>query len=172
MARIPGRFVVHKDLDAAGVRGLADPLRVRVVDRKRLFHHDVDAALCRRLDDRRMVAGVRERRDGLGLDRVEHRREIREERRVGDLVAFCIASQERRVGLEDAHYLHVRSPLRGAKEAAHVSVHEAGNRQPKRRPFLSWYTGQGGDDSGDEGRSKPGTGHGGCLHWTLSAIIH
>ena len=93
-------------------------------------------ALCRRLDDRRMVAGVRERRDRLGLGRVEHRTEIREERRVGDLVALCIASQQRRVGLEDADYLHVRSPLRGAKEAAHVSVHEAGNRQPKRRPFL------------------------------------
>ena len=126
----------------------------------------------RGLDDRRMVAGVRERRDGLGLGRVEHRAEIGEERRVGDLVAFRVASQERRVGLEDADYLHVRSPLRGAKEAAHVSVHEAGNRKAERWPFLSWYTRQGSDDSGDEHRSKPGAGHGGCLHLDALGVFH
>ncbi len=119
-----------------------------------------------------MVAGVRERRDGLGLDRVEHRTEIGEERRVGELVAFRVASQERRVGLEDADDLHVRAPLRGAQEAAHVSVHEARNRKAERWPFLSSYTRQGSDDGGDEHRSKPGAGHGGCLHLDALCDFH
>ena len=108
-----------------------------------------------------MVAGVRERRDRLGLDRVEHRPEIGEERRVGDLVALAhsFAGAPRRarrrrlsarpfaLARREGSRSRVRARGRQSQgEAAAVPelVHSAGRRRRRRRAPLetrrgSWW---------------------------------
>ena len=149
VTRIPGRLVVDEDLDVAALGRAADPLRVRVADRQRLLHHHVHVPRGRRLDDGRMIERVGERRDGLRLRAIEHRREVGEEDAVRQRCRSRRTSaaarhrdrRRRRSGRPFGPARRAGSRRRGRAPArrspaaaAAVPAPAAATRSPKRRP--------------------------------------
>ncbi len=83
-----------------------------------------------------VVEGAREGGNRVGSRAVDHRREIGEERAVGQFIACGVLAQQRDVGLEHPHELHAGIPQGRLQKARDMPVHEPGDRESEGRGFL------------------------------------
>ena len=134
VAAIPGGLVIDDHRNSAARGGLLDRVRLLHVDRQRLLHHHGNVPRGARLHHPGVIERAGERRDGFGLHRVEHLREIGELTVRRDVISLPVTRHERRVGVE---YRDTRAScrLRAAlfRKPGNVAVRQSGYRKTERR---------------------------------------